>query len=95
MIAVTKKDFKKIEDAQKKIPDNTLLDDLEIENYKENKVKNESITWKWDYETGATEDEIIANDKLDTALGNAAADADTSKHPGINLTITCTVTQID
>ena len=34
MIAVTKKDFKKIEDAQKKIPDNTLLDELEIENYK-------------------------------------------------------------
>jgi len=38
MIAVTKKDFKKIEDAQKKIPDNTLLDELEIENYKENDI---------------------------------------------------------
>mgnify|MGYP003302086622 CR=1 FL=1 len=37
-----------------------------IENYKENKVKNESITWKWNYETGKTEDEITTNDKLDT-----------------------------
>ena len=37
-----------------------------IENYKENKVKNETITWKWDYETGKTQEEIIANDILDT-----------------------------
>ena len=36
-----------------------------------------------------------ADDIKDTALGNAATDADTSKHPGISLTITCTVTQID
>lgn len=36
MIAVTKQDFKKIETAQKKIPDNYLLDELEIENYIEN-----------------------------------------------------------
>ena len=35
------------------------------------------------------------NDKADTALGDAAADADTNNDPKINLTITCTVTQID
>ena len=36
MIAVTKKDFNKIENEQKKILDNILLEDLEVENYKEN-----------------------------------------------------------
>ena len=36
MIAVTKQDFKKIENAQKKIPNNLLLEDIEIDNYKEN-----------------------------------------------------------
>lgn len=39
MIAVTKKDFKKIENEQKKIPNNYLLEDLEIENYKENNIE--------------------------------------------------------
>lgn len=39
MIAVTKKDFKKIENEQKKIPDNYLLVELEIENYKENDIE--------------------------------------------------------
>ena len=39
MIAVTKKDFKKIENEQKKIPDNYLLEDLEIENYKVNDIE--------------------------------------------------------
>lgn len=39
MIAVTKQDFKKIENAQKKIPDNILLEDLEIENYKKNDIE--------------------------------------------------------
>ena len=39
MIAVTKKDFKKIENEQKKIPNNYLLEDLEIENYKENDIE--------------------------------------------------------
>ena len=37
-----------------------------IENYKENKVKNEMISWKWNYETGTTNEEIAANDKIDT-----------------------------
>lgn len=39
MIAVTKQDFKKIENEQKKIPDNVLLEDIEVENYKENDVE--------------------------------------------------------
>lgn len=39
MIAVTKQDFKKIENAQKKIPDNILLEDIEIDNYKENDIE--------------------------------------------------------
>ena len=39
MIAVTKQDFKKIENEQKKIPDNVLLEDIEVENYKENNVE--------------------------------------------------------
>jgi len=36
MVATTKKDFKKIEDALNKIPNNYLLDDLEIVDYTEN-----------------------------------------------------------
>lgn len=36
-----------------------------------------------------------ADDKLDTALGDAAADTVTNNDPKIDLTITCTVTQID
>ena len=36
MISVTKKDFNKIENEQKKILDNVLLEDLEVEDYKEN-----------------------------------------------------------
>lgn len=39
MIAVTKQDFKKIENAQKKIPNNLLLEDIEIDNYKENDIE--------------------------------------------------------
>ena len=39
MIAVTKQDFKKMENEQKKIPDNVLLEDIEVENYKENDVE--------------------------------------------------------
>lgn len=39
MIAVTKKDFKKIENAQKKIPNNYLLEDMDIEEYTENDVE--------------------------------------------------------
>ena len=35
------------------------------------------------------------NDSADTALGNAAADADTNNDPSISLTIKCTVTQLD
>ena len=36
MFAITKKDFTKIEDIQKKIPNNYLFDEIEIDNYKEN-----------------------------------------------------------
>lgn len=39
MIAVTKQDFKKIENEQKKIPDNVLLEELEVDNYKENDIE--------------------------------------------------------
>ncbi|MGM9858598.1 MAG: hypothetical protein ACI4VN_02380 [Clostridia bacterium] len=39
MIAVTKQDFKKIETEQKKIPDNVLLEELEVDNYKENDIE--------------------------------------------------------
>ena len=39
MIAVTKKDFEKIENEQKKIPYNILLEDIEVENYKENNIE--------------------------------------------------------
>jgi len=36
MIAVTKKDFEKIESKQKKIPYNILLDDIKVDEYVEN-----------------------------------------------------------
>lgn len=36
MFAVTKKDFTKIENAQKKIPNNYFFEEIEIDNYKEN-----------------------------------------------------------
>lgn len=39
MIAVTKKDFEKIENEQKKINHNILLEDLDIDNYKENDIE--------------------------------------------------------
>lgn len=39
MIGVTKQDFEKIENEQKKIPDNILLEDIEVENYKENDIE--------------------------------------------------------
>ena len=46
MIAVTKKDFEKIENEQKKIKKNILLEDLDVDNYKENVVaiKEHSIS---------------------------------------------------
>lgn len=37
-----------------------------IKNYEENKVETKTVFWKWDYETGTTEEEIRANDKIDT-----------------------------
>ena len=39
MIAVTKKDFEKIENEQKKINHNILLEDLDIDNYKANDIE--------------------------------------------------------
>lgn len=35
-----------------------------------------TVGWKWEFEVGADEAAIAANDKLDTALGNAAAEGD-------------------
>ena len=32
----------------------------------EDKTRNLTIDWKWDYETGATESEIDNNDRIDT-----------------------------
>lgn len=39
MIAVTKKDFEKIENEQNKIKNNILLEDLDVDNYKENNIE--------------------------------------------------------
>ena len=39
MIAVTKKDFEKIESEQKKIKHNILLEDLDVDNYKDNDIE--------------------------------------------------------
>ena len=39
MIAVTKKDFEKIENEQKKINHNILLEDLDVDSYKENDIE--------------------------------------------------------
>lgn len=39
MIAVTKKDFEKIENEQKKIKNNILLEYIEVDNYKENDIE--------------------------------------------------------
>lgn len=39
MIAVTKKDFEKIENEQKKIKHNILLEELDVDNYKENDIE--------------------------------------------------------
>lgn len=45
-----------------------LEDDLSgtINANDEEKTKTLTINWKWDYETGANENEILANDKIDT-----------------------------
>ena len=39
----------------------------------EDKTKTLNIQWKWDYETGSTEEEIKANDTLDTQDAQAIA----------------------
>ena len=39
MIAVTKKDFETIEKEQKKLKKNILLEDLDVDNYKENDIE--------------------------------------------------------
>lgn len=39
MIAVTKQDFEEIEKKQKKIPNNILLEDIDVEHYKENSTE--------------------------------------------------------
>lgn len=39
MIAATKKDFEKIEKEQEKIKNNILLEDIEVNNYKENDIE--------------------------------------------------------
>jgi len=39
MISTTKKDFNRIEEALNKVPNNYLLEDLEIDNYTENDIE--------------------------------------------------------
>ena len=47
MIAVTKKDFKKIEKEQIKIPDNYFWEELYKYDYNENNI--DCVFMKWDY----------------------------------------------
>ena len=47
MIAVTKKDFKKIENEQIKIPDNYFWEELYKYDYNENNI--DCVFMKWDY----------------------------------------------
>lgn len=58
-----------------------------------------AVRWAWDFETGEGVDAISANDKLDTALGNKAAEAIAAGNedaaPSIDFEMTVTVTQID
>jgi len=60
-------------------------------------VKNDSlsVSWKWDFFGATGTDNRKQEDEKDTALGDAAADDDTTNDPTISLTITTTVTQID
>ena len=37
-----------------------------IDSDEENKRKTFPIQWNWEYETGKTNDEIVANDRIDT-----------------------------
>ena len=56
-----------------------------------------SISWSWPFEVDddSNAENGIANDTLDTALGNKAADGDTSNDPKIEFSITQTVFQIN
>ena len=56
-----------------------------------------SISWEWPFEVDDDNDPKngIANDVLDTGLGNKAADGDKDNDPKIEFSITQTVAQID
>ena len=51
-----------------------------------------TVEWAWAFDTAANDG---ANDANDTALGNAAADADTANDPTIEFSIKVIITQID
>lgn len=52
------------------------------------------VTWEWPFETGATAEEIAANNVKDTYLGDKAAEGGVNV-PTVTLGVTATVTQID
>lgn len=47
-----------------------LVIDGDIKYYEENRKDEIMITWSWNYETGKTPEEIVANDRIDTADAN-------------------------
>lgn len=53
------KEYSSFLELQEKLPGTIYAND-------ENKVRTLEIHWKWDYETGSTEEEINTNDLLDT-----------------------------
>lgn len=54
-----KQEFSSIEELQNNLSGTIHAND-------EDKTRNLTIDWKWDYETGTTESEIANNDKMDT-----------------------------
>lgn len=52
--------------------------------------KDVTYSWEWPFENADSQD-----NKLDTALGDLAADGDTGNDPKVSITVSTTVTQID
>ena len=60
------------------------------------KVLDKSLTWTWAYEVEDENGDIDASiDAKDTALGELAADADTTNDPTITIAVTTTINQVD
>lgn len=77
-----------LDDYSKKYDAGTILGEIPVKD-------KPSITWRWDFQTGADAAEKAANDVLDTSLGDQAAGVDGGTASTISVDVTVAVDQID